>query len=114
MAETITPTAASEPAVPAAPAVPAPRSRDSFGGMYAVDDGGFVVTRTVVCEMRGCGRTYTQRQLSTRFAEMVARAGRGAQEATLEQIPDGFVPVFCPRCESQELGALARQLRLMR
>lgn len=57
-----------------------------------------------------CGAMYTQEKIAFRFVESLAK-GRGEKAANdfVKQIPDGWIPVYCPKCESQELGRLAER-----
>ena len=58
-----------------------------------------------------CGRMFTQERIALRFVESLAK-GRGEKAANefMRQIPDGYVPVNCPKCESSELGRLANRV----
>lgn len=72
--------------------------------MFAKNAAGEPITRARTCE---CGASFTQRQLSAHFCEIVEKAG--GIRAVMRQIPDLFVPVHCPPCERKDLG---RQQRL--
>ncbi len=74
----------------------------NLDGMFSKDVEGHAVTRPARCL---CGAAYTQSLLSSRFLEMAERAG--AMPATLKMLPDLYVPLNCPPCESRELGRLA-------
>lgn len=68
---------------------------------------GKTIARQATCE---CGATFTQFCLSERFlAACEALNGGGPLRAVQAQIPEGFVPVFCPSCERKDV---ARQQRL--
>lgn len=69
--------------------------------MFGLNAAGDPITRESTCE---CGTRFTQRQLSARFLEGVERFSAGAIAAVSRQIPDYFVPVFCPHCERIDLG----------
>lgn len=58
------------------------------------------ITRQATCGQ--CGREYTQAMLSGRFMEIVERAD--AMDTFMRAIPDLFVPLHCPPCESKDLG----------
>jgi hypothetical protein len=57
-----------------------------------------------------CGKMFTQERIALRFVESLAK-GRGEKAAQefMRQIPDGYVPVNCPKCESETLGHLANK-----
>lgn len=57
------------------------------------------VTRQKVCL---CGQAFEQSQLSERVMTIFERAG--AVDATMRMLPDLFVPLNCPPCESRALG----------
>lgn len=69
---------------------------------------GHEVTRRNTC---GCGKEYTQWQISFRFVESLAQ-GRGEKCAKmfLDCIPNGWVPVFCPSCERRDLNMLGNRV----
>lgn len=59
------------------------------------------ITRQQTCE---CGREFTQHLLSGRFCEIVERHSEKAIEKLMQEVPDLFVPVLCPPCESKALN----------
>lgn len=61
------------------------------------------ITRVRVCE---CTRQFTQHLLSP--TQCASWERQGVITNVLAQIPDLFVPVRCPGCESKELGRQAR------
>jgi hypothetical protein len=73
---------------------------------FSHDAKGTVITRARTCE---CGASFTQRQLSARFMEIVEKQGRNAVLKVERDIPDLFVPVHCPPCERKDLGFAARR-----
>lgn len=75
-------------------------------GMFAVDAAtGEPIIRERAC---GCGRRFTQRCLSPRFMEIAEGKSAHAVKLVMQQIPDLFVPVHCPSCESRDLGRQSR------
>ena len=72
--------------------------------MFAQDAEGNPITRERTCE---CGKTFSQRLLSQRFFNIVARRGAKCLAEFERQIPEGFVPVFCPACERKDIGRRA-------
>lgn len=81
--------------------------RPNIAGWFAhkADEAGrrVVISRPHTC---GCGREYTQYLLSARFCEIVERAN--AMNALLRDVPELYVPVYCPVCERKELGMRER------
>lgn len=73
--------------------------------MFAKDAAGELVTRERKCE---CGNAFTQRLLSQRFFNIVAKRGPGCLAHFERQIPGGYVPVHCLPCERRDLGRQAR------
>lgn len=73
--------------------------------MFAQSAEGKPVSRNRVCD---CGRKYTQRLLSERFLNIVAMRGEKCLAAFEHQVPQGYVPVFCPSCERKDIGRWAR------
>jgi hypothetical protein len=73
--------------------------------MWAVDDAGRPITREMQC---ACGRAFTQRKLSERFLRVVAAAGARSSAVFTQQIPDGWLPLWCPPCERNDLGNRAK------
>lgn len=61
------------------------------------------VERETTC---ACGRSFTQMQVSVPELEALERMGR--IDSFLAAVPDGFVPVHCPPCETKDLGRQAR------
>lgn len=81
-------------------------ARANLGGWFAYrtdpeTDERSPITRQKVC---GCGKTFQQRMLSSRFMEIVERQSVQAVTRMMQDIPDLFVPVNCPPCESKALG----------
>lgn len=72
-------------------------------GWLARDEKGDVITRQAHCE---CGRIFTQSMLNPSFVDAKPNIAR----EFMRQIPDGYVPVFCPRCESKDLGRTRVQI----
>lgn len=64
----------------------------------------FAEERPAQCD---CGRKFTQYKMSERFMR-AARHANGHRSAFDKQIPDGWVPLFCPPCERVQLGHEAR------
>lgn len=77
-------------------------TRPNVGGWFSKDRDGQTIVRERTCE---CGARYTQMLLSERFMSIVQQRGSHAVDATMNVIPDMFVPVLCPACESRALGA---------
>lgn len=73
--------------------------------MFAMDAEGKPIARDRNCE---CGQKFTQRLLSDRFFRIVAKRGARCLEMFEKQIPQGYVPVHCPRCERRDIGIQAR------
>lgn len=73
----------------------------SWFASKSVDGRRQTITRQRTCE---CGREYTQMLLSGRFMSVVEAQGQNAVEIMLREVPDLFVPVLCPPCESKALG----------
>jgi hypothetical protein len=71
--------------------------------MFARTDAGEPIKRETTCE---CGTPFVQRMLSDRF--MTAMEKNGAAGEVLRQIPELYVPVFCPPCERRDIGRWAR------
>lgn len=67
---------------------------------------GTMVERQHICP--DCQRIYTQHKIAFRFVESLAK-GRGERAANtfIKDVPEGWVPVLCPPCESKELGRIA-------
>lgn len=59
------------------------------------------ISRQQTCD---CGREFTQFLLSGRFMEIVERHSEKAVDRLMADIPELFVPVSCPACESKALG----------
>lgn len=70
---------------------------------FARDEHGATRERTRTCE---CGRAFKQFLLSERFCALCER--RGITAMVEAQIPGGYVPVHCPRCERVDIGRRAR------
>lgn len=72
------------------------------------DANGTEITQRNTCD---CGKQYTQWRIAFRFVEALAN-GRGEKAAKLfmDQIPGGWVPVFCPSCERKELATRANRV----
>lgn len=68
--------------------------------MFSHDVDGHVVERRARCE---CGRVFRQVLLSERFLTIVERQGPHAVERFMRQVPQMYVPVFCPRCERADI-----------
>lgn len=90
---------------------------ESFGAIMAVEEitdpetgktRKRAIRREVICD---CGRRFTQYKLSRRFLEMARHHAHAAgREAAIDrEIPDGFVPLFCPPCETHQLELEARR-----
>ena len=78
---------------------------DTPAGVLAMSQWFSPHTRSAVCGV--CGATFTQHHLSERFLAM-ARSKTvplGAKHAIDRQIPDGWVPLYCPPCEHHDLSA---------
>lgn len=73
---------------------------------FARDANGVEITRQRTCE---CGRRFSQNLLSAQFLAIAERQSRHAIDAITRQIPDYFVPVHCPPCESRDLGMQSRK-----
>jgi hypothetical protein len=73
------------------------RISDHLSGWLARNEQGDPITRAAECE---CGRVFQQSLLNPAF---VGANPRVAKEF-LKQIPHGYVPIFCPACESKDLG----------
>jgi hypothetical protein len=60
--------------------------------------------RAAVC--RDCGEPFTQHKLAPRFLAAARNlpALAGQPHAIDREIPDGYVPLFCPPCEHRALG----------
>ena len=67
-----------------------------------------VVRRRMRCD---CGKEFEQFKLSQRFLAMARWPTRNSpRDAAIDrQIPDGYVPLFCPECESKQLELEARR-----
>jgi hypothetical protein len=74
--------------------------------MFSHDAAGNPIVRDARCE---CGRSFTQTLLSERFLAIVDRQSPRAMAIFREQIPEFFVPVFCPACERKDIGYHARK-----
>lgn len=74
---------------------------------FEIGEDGKEIARNIEC---GCGKTFTQHRVAFRFVESLAE-GRGERAAALfmEQIPGGWVPVFCPTCERKDLNSVANR-----
>jgi hypothetical protein len=57
-------------------------------------------TRGATCE---CGEPFTQFLVAEAFVQAAKQAGGRAFALLKEQVPDYYVPVFCPRCERKDL-----------
>lgn len=59
--------------------------------------------RSQRCE---CGRDFRQSKISERFLTVARHwAKNSGQRAAIDkQIPDGWVPLFCPPCERIQIG----------
>lgn len=93
-------------AVSTAP-VPQPVTGRTFAAIFATQDGE-EVTRDMQCD---CGRKFTQRLLSARFLAAARHNADvlGTEAAIDRDIPEHWVPVFCPRCERRQLALEARR-----
>lgn len=59
--------------------------------------------RSAICPI--CAASYTQRRLSERFLALArTRSQLGRLPAIDRVIPDSYVPVLCPKCESRALA----------
>lgn len=72
---------------------------------FALDEKGDPITRERKCL---CGRSYTQRLVSSRLMRLVETRGDSGFAAFTKQIPDGYVPVHCPSCERRDLERQTR------
>lgn len=74
-------------------------------GVYPPDHdlAGRVIDRAAVC---ACRRQFTQYQLSV--SQCAAWERLGVMPNVLRQIPELYVPVHCPGCESKDLGRQAQ------
>lgn len=72
---------------------------------FAHDANGDPITRERSCE---CGVRFTQRLLSERFFRVIQNQGKRCLELFEKQIPQGYVPVHCPKCERRDIGHQAR------
>lgn len=75
-------------------------TRAQPGGFFSRDTEGRTITRAATCR---CGQVFQQLLLGERFLAAAERHSPRAIAVTQEQIPDLYVPVSCPRCESKEL-----------
>ena len=62
--------------------------------------GGKLVERKMLCD---CGKEFVQHQISPRFAALMSERAKHIFQHTA---PEGFVPVYCPKCERRHLAAL--------
>lgn len=62
--------------------------------------GGKLVERECKCT---CGKTFVQFQISPRFSALM---NENAKRIFKFYSPEGFVPVYCPKCERKHLAAL--------
>lgn len=69
-------------------------------GWLAKDDKGKVVTRAATCE---CGESYKQSMLNPEFIDASPRVA----QQFVRHIPDGWVPIYCPKCERLDLQRIA-------
>lgn len=62
--------------------------------------GGKFVQRECECT---CGKVFVQYQISKRFSDIMTERAR-----TIFKFysPEGFVPLYCPKCERKHLAAL--------
>lgn len=74
--------------------------------MFAHNDKGERIERARKCL---CGRDYAQSLLSTDFMALVESRGQHAVDVFVRQIPDMYVPVFCPVCERHDIGNHAKR-----
>lgn len=74
-------------------------------GWLAKNEKGEIVTRSAQCV---CGKVYQQSMLNPSFID----AKPNIAKEFLRQIPDGWVPVYCPPCESRELGRLGNRVSI--
>lgn len=72
--------------------------------MFANDADGNPIARDRTCE---CGMKFKQRLLSARWLTIAENAG--AIELVAKQIPEFYVPVHCPKCESRDLAMQSRK-----
>lgn len=83
---------------------------DPFLAVFAAGhpSAGQVITRPALCGV--CAKAFTQSLLSARFLAAVEKRGDSAMRLLARQIPDYYVPVYCPVCERAALGHEARKV----
>lgn len=62
--------------------------------------GGKLVEQECECT---CGKVFKQYQISPRFAALM---NENAKRIFKHYSPEGFVPVYCPRCERKHLAQM--------
>jgi hypothetical protein len=82
-----------------------PAARSDVGGSLKAQgwfrrEGGKYVERKCECT---CGKVFTQFQISARFAALM---NDNAKRIFKFYSPEGFVPLYCPKCERKHLAAL--------
>lgn len=79
------------------------RITDHLAGWLARNEKGDVITRSAQCE---CGNLFQQSMLNPAFID----SSPGVAREFMRQIPDGWVPIFCPSCERKDLARQANRV----